>query len=85
MYILKYDIILHQNFIDMDKDYLTPNDACKIFSVEYNTMWRWLKIEKILPFYQISPRKILIKKTDLEDFLESKRIDFKEMKNKVIS
>lgn len=69
----------------MEKEYITPLEASEIFCVEYHTIWRWIKIEKILPYYQITTRKILLKKTEVEAFIQSKKVDFQKMKNDILN
>ncbi len=69
----------------IDKEYITPMEASNVFSVEYHTIWRWMKVEKILPYYQLTPRKILLKKTELEEFMQSHKVDFQAMKKTCIN
>lgn len=69
----------------MEKEYITPLEASKIFSIDYQLIYRWIKIEKVLPFYQISERKILLKKIEVEAFIQSKKVDFQKMKNDILN
>ena len=67
----------------MDKDILIINEAASFLRVSATTLRRYIASRQIT-FYKLQG-KILFRKTDLEKFLDSKRVDsFEEFRNKNI-
>ena len=67
----------------MDKDILIINEAASFLRVSATTLRRYIASRQIT-FYKLQG-KIIFRKTDLEKFLDSKRVDsFEEFRNKNI-
>lgn len=52
-----------------DKIYLSPKESSDFLKVSMPTIWRWIESGK-LKKVSLSPKKIYIKKEDLEDFFK---------------
>lgn len=51
--------------IDPVEDYYTIQEAAQLLHVSETTIWRWVAAQR-LPAYRVGPRRIRIKKKDLE-------------------
>jgi len=53
-------------------DYYTITEAARLLNVSKATVWRWID-RKMLPAYRIGPRKIRIKREELEIVIQPAR------------
>ncbi len=52
---------------------LTVKKACEIYGIEPSLIYHWIRYKKF-SFYKVE-KKILIRESDFNDFLESYRVD----------
>jgi len=53
-----------------NNDYLTLEQVADLLQVHYNTVYRWVALEKILPAIKVV-RGWRVKRVDLDKFLEN--------------
>ncbi|MBI2849403.1 MAG: helix-turn-helix domain-containing protein [Chloroflexi bacterium] len=65
-------------FKTRESQFCSVSEAARALDVSPSTIWRWIEAEK-LPAYRVGPKKIRIKKEDLETIIRPARIRREEV------
>ena len=60
--------------VNTNADWLDLNQAERLYPVSRRTFWTWISKGR-LPVYRPGKRKVLLKRSDIAELLESKRVN----------